>query len=267
MIQSASHNAIVNRQFDPQAQAYLTSAVHANGADLERMVELVGSRPDAIALDMGCGGGHAAFRLAPLVNRVVAYDLSNSMLTVVADEAGRRGLPNIVTKLGAAEALSCPAQSFDLAVTRYSAHHWCDVPAGLAQMRRVLKPDGMAIFMDVISPGVPLLDTWLQSLELLRDPSHVRDASLAEWRSLLDVAGFVVGEVTTLRLRLDFPSWIARMNTPESHVLAIRSLQQRAVADVAEYFAMEADGSFTVDTVLIAATPKMSVERTLTLRN
>jgi ubiquinone/menaquinone biosynthesis C-methylase UbiE len=217
------------------------------------MAGLVGHRPDAVALDMGCGGGHAAFRLAPLVNTVVAYDLSETMLTVVADEAERRGLDNVVTKLGAAESLPCPSASFDVAVTRYSVHHWQDVPTGLAQMHRVLKPGGMAIFMDVITPGVPLLDTWLQSLELLRDPSHVRNASLAEWRAALSAAGFKVGQATKFRLRLDFASWIERINTPESHVLAIRSLQRRAGAEVADYFEIEEDGSFTIDTVLIAA--------------
>jgi ubiquinone/menaquinone biosynthesis C-methylase UbiE len=248
-----NHNAIVESQFSPRANAYLTSAVHANGEDLEQMAGLVGHRPDAVALDMGCGGGHAAFRLAPLVNTVVAYDLSATMLAVVADEAERRGLDNVVTKLGAAESLPCPSASFDVAVTRYSAHHWQDVPAGLAQMHRVLKPRGIAIFMDVITPGLPLLDTWLQSLELLRDPSHVRNASLTEWRAALSVAGFKVGEATKFRLRLDFASWIERINTPESHVLAIRSLQQRAGAEVADYFEIEEDGSFTIDTVLIVA--------------
>jgi ubiquinone/menaquinone biosynthesis C-methylase UbiE len=256
MMNTDRHNAIVNSQFNPRAEAYLTSAVHASGKDLEQMASLVGIRPDAIALDLGCGGGHVTFRLAPMVKKVVAYDLSDLMLAVVADEAGRRALDNVVTARGAAESLPYPCESFDLAVSRYSAHHWHDVPTALAQTRRVLKPGAMAIFMDVITPGVPLLDTWLQSLELLRDPSHVRNASLIEWRALLSTAGFTVGPATKSRLRLDFSAWIERMKTPESHVAAIRSLQQRASSEVAEYFAFEDDGSFTVDTLLITAEAK-----------
>lgn len=224
MTNKETHNTIVDSQFGPKAQSYLTSAVHANGADLEQMAAIVGQRPNAVALDLGCGGGHSAYRLAPLVNTVVAYDLSEQMLTVVAAEAKRRGMNNIVTKLGTAESLPCASESFDLAVTRYSTHHWHDVPAGLGQMRRVLKPDGMAIFMDVMSPESPLLTTWLQSLELLRDPSHVRNISHSEWGALLSASGF-----------------------------AIRSLQQYASPDVADYFSIEKDGSFTVDSVLITA--------------
>ncbi len=151
-----THDAIVNQQFSPQAQAYLQSAVHAQGSDLDDMAQQVGQQPRATALDLGCGGGHVAFRLAPLVNLVVAYDPSHAMLDVVADEAQRRGLRNVVTKHGAAETLPCASESFDIAVSRYSAHHWGDVPAGLAQMRRVMKAGGQALIMDVISPGAPL---------------------------------------------------------------------------------------------------------------
>jgi ubiquinone/menaquinone biosynthesis C-methylase UbiE len=250
-----THDATVLEQYDDRAQAYLASAVHAGGADLDRMAALVGPRPDAVALDMGCGGGHVAFRLAGLVGKVVAYDLSAAMLETVAAEARRRGLDNIVTKQGAAEALPCPAGAFDVVATRYSAHHWGAFRDGLAQMRRVLKPGGLALFMDVVAPGVPLADTWLQTLELLRDPSHVRNASLDEWRAALEDVGFAVDDVATDRLRLEFGPWIARMRTPDAHVAAIRSLQGRAPAEVRDCFAIGEDGSFTVDTALIVARP------------
>lgn len=250
-----NHDAAVLEQYDSRAEAYLASAVHAAGADLERMADLIGHRPDAVALDMGCGGGHVAFRMAGQVGKVVAYDLSAAMLDTVAVEARRRGLDNLVTKQGAAEALPCPDASFDIVATRYSAHHWGAFRDGLAQMRRVVKPDGLGLFMDVVSPGVPLLDTWLQTLELLRDPSHVRNASVAEWQTTLAAVGFAVDDVVTYRLRLEFASWIARMRTPDVHVAAIRSLHARAASEVRDYFQIGEDGSFTVDTALIVARP------------
>lgn len=254
---SDTHNAAVLEQYDSRTQAYLSSAVHAQGEDLALMASLVGQRPDAVALDMGCGGGHVAFRLAPLVSKVVACDLSAAMLDTVTAEARKRGLDNIVTKQSAAEALPCPSASFDVVATRYSAHHWGNAAAGLAQMARAVKPGGMGIFMDVVSPGQPLLDTWLQAIELLRDPSHVRNASLTEWQAALAAAGFAVEQVATYKLRLAFGPWIARMRTPEVHVAAIRSLQQRASSEVREHFRIEEDGSFTVDTVLIQARKTM----------
>ena len=237
-----THNDVVLEQYDSRANAYLHSAVHASGTDLEAMAALVGEQPEAIVLDMGCGGGHVSFRLAPQVGKVVACDLSAAMLETVALEAQRRGLDNIVTKHSAAEALPCPDASFDVVATRYSAHHWQAARAGLAQMRRVLKPGGLALFADVVTPGDPLLDTWLQTLELLRDPSHVRNLSVDEWKTALAASGFAIEGVTTARLR-----------TPDAHVAAIRSLQSRAAGAVRDYFGIEDDGSFTVDTALIVA--------------
>jgi len=248
-----SHDAIVSSQFSSRARSYLTSAVHATGEDLEEMSRQVGHRSAAVVLDLGCGGGHASFRLAPLVKGVVAYDLSAAMLEVVAEEASRRGLDNVVTRRGSAEDLPYPPASFDAVVTRYSAHHWGDLRAGVAQMRRVLKPGGLAVIMDTVAPEAPLLDTWLQALELLRDPSHVRNHSVSAWAEVLTAAGLAVRDTRRYRLRLELASWLGRMNPPEPHVAAIRSLQGMAGAEVARHFAFEEDGSFTIDTMLMAA--------------
>ena len=252
-MQNRSHEAVVSAQFSPRAQSYLTSPVHARGEDLDRLAGIVGSRPEAVAVDLGCGAGHASFAVAPLVQKVVAYDLSDAMVAMVRAEATRRGLANVEARQGSVERLPCPDATFDLVVSRYSAHHWHDVAAGLREARRVLKPGGLAVFMDAVSPGPALLDTWLQTLELLRDPSHVRDYSVAEWQALLAAAGFLPGTVSRFRLRLEFSRWVERMAPPEIQVQAIRSLQARVGTEVREHFAMEADGSFTLDTMLVCA--------------
>src|ERR1700730_80276 len=79
---------------------------------------------------------------------------------------------------------------------------------------RVLKPGGIAGFVDAVSPGAPLLDTYLQGIELLRDLSHVRDYSRAEWEAALVRAGLTPTSVTPHRVRLEFAVWIERMKTP-----------------------------------------------------
>ncbi len=248
---NASHHSVVDQQFSGQAAAYLTSAVHAEGEDLAQLVRLAADQRPETALDLGCGGGHVSYRLSPHAGQVVAYDLSPSMVAMVADEAVRRGLSNIDTRQGAVEQIPYPNQSFDLVVTRYSAHHWYDFATGLSEARRVLKNSGQAVFIDVVSPGAPLLDSWLQTLELLRDPSHVYNRSVREWRLAVGNAGFRPGELSHAKLRIDFGSWVKRMNTPEAHVTAIRSLQAKAGRDVADYFKFEADGSFTIDTMVL----------------
>jgi SAM-dependent methyltransferase len=252
-MQERSQEDLVAEQFGSQAQAYLSSAVHSQGEDLAELAQIVGPRPQALAADLGFGGGHVSFLLAPLVHKVVGYDLSEAMAATVRAEAARRGLDNVDARQGAVERIDCPDGAFDIVVSRYSAHHWPDVAAGLSQARRILKPGGLAVFMDVFSPCAPLLDTWLQALELLRDPSHVRDYSLGQWRAMLEAAGFRPADASRYRLRLEFSSWVKRMNTPQLYVEAIRSLQQRAGADVVRHFEIETDGSFTIDTMLMTA--------------
>ena len=250
---SRSHESHVADQFGSQAAAYVTSAVHAAGADLDRMAARMRELRPARALDLGCGGGHVAFAIAPESGSVTALDLSPDMLAAVAAEAARRGLSNIATEAGSVEALPFADAAFDAVATRFSAHHWRDVRAGLAEARRVAKSGATALFADVVAPDDALLDTHLQAVELLRDPSHVRDHSVPEWLAMLGDAGFAVDKVTHGRLRMAFSSWIARMRTPEPLVAAIRALQASAPDEVARHFGIEPDGSFWLDTVLIEA--------------
>jgi ubiquinone/menaquinone biosynthesis C-methylase UbiE len=249
----SEHESLVVAQFGARAGAYVTSAVHAGGADLERMAERLCARPGQRVLDLGCGGGHVAFTLAPHAAEVVACDLSPEMLSAVASEATRRSLANILTQQASAATLPFPDGVFDVVASRFSAHHWQDLPACLGEARRVAKTGALALFADEVAPSEPLLDTALQAIELLRDPSHVRAHSLAQWRSMLEAAGFAVEQVTTARLRLDFASWIARIATPELHAAAIRSLMVRMPACVRHHFTIEPDDTFTIDTALIEA--------------
>jgi len=246
-----SHEGRVSAQFGPQAAAYVTSAVHASGPDLETLAAVLAHERPRRLLDLGCGGGHVSLAAAPFAREVVAYDLSAAMLAAVAGEADRRGLSHIKTAEGVAEALPFADATFDAVASRYSAHHWRDLGAGLAEARRVLKPGGLAVFMDVVAPAWPVADSFLQAIELLRDPSHGRDFSRAEWEASVAQAGFALERAEPQRLRLDFNSWVQRIRTPELHVAAIRSLQTGASADIARYFEIEPDGTFTLDTLTL----------------
>ncbi len=249
-----AHDKVVEAQFGPRAKAYVESAVHARGPDLEALEAIVSGLRPVHALDMGTGGGHVAYLLARHATRVTASDMSPDMLAAVAEAARAKGLANIETAQAVAEHLPFADQSFDFVACRYSAHHWRDLEAGLRQARRVLSPGGRAVFMDAYSPGAPLLDTHLQAVELLRDPSHVRNYTAGEWIAALNRAGFAVTGMRTFRLRLEFATWIARMRTPEDNARAIRALQTGAAAEIKSHFAIESDGSFLLDTMLIEAT-------------
>ena len=247
-----NHEQTVQSQFDPRAQAYLTSAVHSAGPDLQRAEMLVAQAvpPFAVALDIGCGGGHLSFSLAPHVGRMVALDASPSMLTVVSSTAASRGLTRMETRQASAESLPFGDGTLPLVCTRYSAHHWTRMNAAMREIDRVLAPGGHALIIDTLGHEDPLVDTFMQSIELLRDPSHVRNRSAEEWRALFGSAHLIELEHSEWPIRLEFASWVHRMGTPADVVAVIRSLQEGAPREVREALQIQADGSFTIRTGL-----------------
>ena len=248
-----AHEKVVEAQFGPQARAYVESAVHASGADLDAVEALVRKLSPQRALDLGAGGGHVAYVMARHARHVVAADLSRQMLAAVAATARGRGLSNIETVEAPAERLPFEDSTFDFVASRFSAHHWGDFGAGLREARRALKRDGRAVFIDAYSPAPPLFDTHLQAIELLRDHSHVRNHTCAQWIEALGRAGFALEACRTWKLRMDFPVWTARMRTPEENVRAIRALQIAASSETKAHFAIEPDGSFLLDVMMIEA--------------
>lgn len=251
----AKHQQAVQDQFDPQAQAYLTSQVHRAGPDLTLAKTLVSQQlpTSAAALDIGCGAGHLSFALAPLVARMVALDPSPSMLSTVAATATQGQLTQIETCQGSAESLPFADASFQLVATRYSAHHWTQLEVALREMRRVLAPGGRLLIIDVEGHENPLVDIHLQTMELLRDRSHVRNRSASEWERLLLSHGFTLQQHQSWPIYLEFASWVQRMRTSALRIKMLRTLQTESPQEVCEALSMQADGSFNLQTGLFWA--------------
>lgn len=224
----------VQEQFGRVAAKYLTSAVHAQGEDLPVMVEAANLKGDERVLDAGCGAGHTAASFAPHVGEVVALDFTATMLNQVEVLAEERALTNLSTKLGDVEKLPFADSSFDLVVSRYSAHHWARPGKALHEFLRVLRAGGQFILSDVLGFSDPVCDTYLNAIEVLRDPSHVRDYTLEEWSNCFAAAGFNLEVVLPYRIFLHFEEWTERMETPEVNRAAIRALYNASPEEVRE---------------------------------
>ena len=123
---------LVQQQFGAHAAAYATSTVHAKGASLGRLVELVKPQPQWQALDIATGAGHTAAAFAPHVARVVASDLTEEMLEESAKLAKSKGFANMETARADAEAL--PFSDAQLR-PRHLPHRRASLP-GRADLRR-----------------------------------------------------------------------------------------------------------------------------------
>ena len=254
--EGAGVKAAVDQQFSQAAAHYSASPIHASGPDLAEMVRAAHLSGHEILLDAGCGPGHTALYFAAQVKQVVAVDLSEAMLAQGRALAAQRGIENVEFRHADVERLPFPDASFDLVTTRYSAHHWPHPVNALREFRRVLRPGGQLLLGDVVSFDDPTLDTHFQAIELLRDPSHVRDHTLAEWLTLLEMAGFR-GEVAhTWEIRIDFASWIQRMATPAPAAAMIRTILTNAPAEVRAALRVEPDSSFYMQCALLRGTTR-----------
>lgn len=111
----------------------------------ERMVAAVGGRPVEAVLDVGCGAGQ---ELVPFVTttgaRGVGIDLRVPTLRTARRLLASAGCTDVQLLCGRAEALPMDGTRFDVAICR-GVLVYTDVAATLAEIRRVLRPGGVAI--------------------------------------------------------------------------------------------------------------------------
>jgi SAM-dependent methyltransferase len=224
----------IRRQFGANAERYAASDYHRGGDDLEAMVGAAELSGGERVLDVGCGTGFTAFAFAPHVAEVVALDLTPAMLEQARALAGSRGLSNLRFETGDAMALPFADRSFDVVTCRVCAHHFSDPAAAAREAARVLRRGGRFLLVDSVAPESPAEDTFLNAIELIRDPSHVRDHRVSEWLSLLRAAGFEAEWLGTRAVSLDFEDWVERMGTPHPARVALRALFGVASAGVRE---------------------------------
>jgi SAM-dependent methyltransferase len=216
--------AASQRNFGAAAADYATNSYHANGPDLRALVEAARLTGGERVLDAGTGAGHTALAVAPRAASVVGIDVTAEMLEAARDLARRRAITNVSFQEADASCLPFPDASFDLVTNRQSAHHYADLEAAVRETRRVLRPGGTFVLVDSVCPGDAALDTFLNTVELLRDSSHVRDRRLEEWLILLSGAGFDAEVLDRYPIPLDGADWVRRMRTPPSKVAVIREL-------------------------------------------
>ena len=206
------HLDLVRRQFGANAANYATSPVHAKGASLERLVEVLDPKPGWRALDIATAAGHTAFALAPHVGSVVATDVTPQMLEVAEDGAAERGLHNVTFERADAEDLPYGDASFDLVTCRIAPHHFPNPDRFVAEAARVLRAGGKLGLVDNVVPDEPAAAEFANGWERRRDPSHQRCLSLDEWLGLLTAAGLDVEHSELLAKRMVFVTWADNMN-------------------------------------------------------
>ncbi len=112
------------------------------------------------ALDVCCGTGRLTLELAKAAGDngyVVGLDFCRAMLDIAAaDIAASPYGATIELVEGNAMALPFAADSFDCAVTGFALRNVPDIAAVLAEMRRVVKPGGTVVSLELAKPSAPV---------------------------------------------------------------------------------------------------------------
>ncbi|WP_411963639.1 class I SAM-dependent methyltransferase [Haloferax sp. YSMS24] len=231
--------------FGNAAESYFESDVHRLGADRKTLAEWC--RDATRALDVATGGGHTAGAIAAVgVPEVVASDAAPAMVATAVREYPVTGV------VADAERLPFGDETFDAVSCRIAAHHFPDPEAFVAEVARVLEPDGVLAFEDNVAPEDESLATFLNGIERLRDPTHVELSPVSQWREWFEDAGLVVEEVETASLTLDFDAWTERTGVSPDDRAELERRFREAPTAAKDRFEVVFDG----DAVVSFANPK-----------
>ena len=206
--------------WDDRAQAYRDSKTHAEGEDLDLVVEWCAPGPGRKVLDVATGGGHVARRLGDQGCEVVTTDASPGMK------------PDVISR---AEDLPFADGSFDCVVSRIAPHHFGDIRKTVEEMARVSN--------DVVVIEDTLFSSDLhEQAEKLRDPTHVRNYTEDEWVGFLTDAGLEVEQRQLFEKVHPLEDWLARTGCEGEEAERVKELLGDRMTD---------DGTAWTDTKLV----------------
>lgn len=202
-----------------RARLYVESDAHRIGDDLELIVAWAAGA--STALDVATGGGHVARRLR------------DAGLTVVTCDPAPGMHPDVVCR---AEDLPFADSKFDVVACRTAAHHFTDVGSAVREMARVGRDQ--VLLVDTVNMGDAGEDA-----ERLRDASHVRNYTEAEWLDFVRAAGLELDEIRHVEHTIDFQPWLERTGCTGEDADRVRELWGTRVDD----------GRLTLDKIAIRA--------------
>jgi ubiquinone/menaquinone biosynthesis C-methylase UbiE/catechol 2,3-dioxygenase-like lactoylglutathione lyase family enzyme len=248
----------VKTQFSRSAESYVTSQIHAKGKDLHKLVDIAKPSSEDTVLDVATGGGHVANALAPLVRKVVAFDLTQEILNVAERFTKENGHHNVDFVQGDAEKMNFPDESFDIITCRIASHHFPHVISFVQEVSRTLKSGGQFLLIDNVAPEDHDLDQFYNEVEKRRDYSHYRAWKKSEWLNMLEEQCFEIDEWHRFPKTFLFEDWSDRMHLSSEEKQGLAAFMLNASHKIKEKFRIKSQNgsvlSFQGESILLKAT-------------
>jgi len=200
------------------------SLAQALDAHTDLVCELAGIRPGMRVLDVGCGIGEPARRIASRIDcEIVGLNIGCGQVRQGRELIARAGLAaRVDIRHGNALHMPLPDGGFDAAICLEAAGDICvraaDKPRLLAELRRVLRPGGQVGFSDLVfdRPPTAAEDRALRALLY-----HSARELLTDWPGLFAAAGFQLGTVRDIQAQT-LPTWQHVQAVYRQHAAQIR---------------------------------------------
>jgi len=149
----------VARMFDSIAGRYdLLNHLLSAGIDVrwrKKAIALLKAKQPRQILDIATGTGDFALEALSLnPEKVTGIDISEGMLNVGREKITKLGLAHkIELKKGDSEKIESPDNYFDAVIVAFGVRNFENLPVGLAEMQRVLKPGGTVVILEFSKPS------------------------------------------------------------------------------------------------------------------
>ena len=219
----------IQKQFDAHGEAYIRLPSVAEEKLLDAIVRISRVTPEERVLDVASGPGFIAMALSGACQEVVGIDVTENFLNFARAESTSRGLSNVTFEYGDVESMPFEDHAFDCAVCRSAFHHFPNPERVLAEMKRVVKPGGRLLIMDMIASEDPEKAAYHHHIEMLCDPTHARALSPSAFQSLFNEAGLTVAWEREGQVHYSVDQWLEHGGPPEVAAAEIRELLEASV--------------------------------------
>jgi 2-polyprenyl-3-methyl-5-hydroxy-6-metoxy-1,4-benzoquinol methylase len=164
----------------------------------EKTLELTRARlaPEASVLELGCGTGSTALRLAPHLGRYTGTDDASGMIGIAREKLAETPVEGLSFETARTGDGSLPEGPFDAVLAFNLLHLVPDLPATLSEAHRMLKPGGLLITKTPCLGGSRWVALWpvVGALRLVGKAPPLRFVSPARLEAAIAAAGFVIEE-------------------------------------------------------------------------
>ena len=149
-------------------------------------------KPDDHVLELGCGTGTAALRMAPAVAGYLATDISPEMIAITREKSEAAAIPHLRFEAATANALAARGEQYDAVLGFNYIHLVEDLERTLMLIRSMVKPGGYFITKTpCVGEMNPLIRFAIPILQFIgKAPSRVHPVNATQLANVIEKAGF-----------------------------------------------------------------------------